>query len=113
MILPRVSDIVGIINKLAPFGRAEEWDNVGLQVGDPAAPAGKIMVALDPGKDSLEAAAAAGCRLLLTHHPFIFTSLNRISHADPLGALLIFAIKKDLAVISLHTNLDVARGGVN
>jgi dinuclear metal center YbgI/SA1388 family protein len=113
MTLPRVSDIVGIINKFAPFGRAEEWDNVGLQVGDPAAPAGKIMVALDPGKDALAAAAAAGCRLLLTHHPFIFKSLNRVSHSDPLGELLIFAIKNDLAVISLHTNLDVARGGVN
>src|SRR6266702_5719529 len=110
---PKVSDVVGIINKIAPFGRAEEWDNVGLQVGDPAAPVEKIMVALDPGKDALEAAVAAGCRCLLTHHPFIFKPLKRISLADPMGELLALAIKHDLAVISLHTNLDVAQGGVN
>lgn len=113
MVTPRVSDIVGIINKLAPFARAEEWDNVGLQVGDPAAPAERIMVALDPGRDALEAAVAAGCRLLLTHHPFIFKPLKRISLAEPLGELITFAIRNDLAVLSLHTNLDVARGGVN
>jgi dinuclear metal center YbgI/SA1388 family protein len=113
MITPKISDIVGIINKLAPFASAEEWDNVGLQVGDPAAPAEKIMVALDPGKDVLEAAVAAGCQCLLTHHPFIFKPLKRISLADPLGGLLAVAIKNDLAVISLHTNLDIAQGGVN
>ena len=113
MITPKISDVVGIINKIAPFSRAEEWDNVGLQVGDPAAPAEKIMVALDPGRDALEAAVAAGCRCLLTHHPFIFKPLKRISLSDPLGDLLTFAIKNDLAVISLHTNLDVAQGGVN
>lgn len=113
MIPPRVSDIVGIINKFAPFASAEDWDNVGLQVGDPAAPAGKIMVALDPGRDALEAAAACGCRLLLTHHPFIFKPLKKISLAEPAGALIALAIKNDLAVVSLHTNLDIATGGVN
>jgi len=110
---PKVSDVIGIINKLAPFARAEEWDNVGLQVGDPAAPAGKIMVSLDPGREALEAAIASGSRVLLTHHPFIFKPLKRISLADPTGALIALAIKNDLAVISLHTNLDVAPGGVN
>lgn len=110
---PKISDVAGIINKIAPFSRAEEWDNVGLQVGDPAAPVDRIMVALDPGRDALEAAIAAGCRCLLTHHPFIFRPLKRISCADPVGELISLAIKHDLAVISLHTNLDVARGGVN
>src|SRR5512140_810240 len=113
MITPKVSDIVGIINKFAPFTSAEEWDNVGLQVGDPAAPAGKIMVSLDPGRDALEAAVAGGCRLLLTHHPFIFRPLKRISLAEPAGALIALAIRNDLAIISLHTNLDIASGGVN
>ncbi len=113
MIPPRVSDILGIINKFAPFGSAEEWDSVGLQVGDPAAPAGRIMVSLDPGRDALDAAVASGCRLLLTHHPLIFKPLKRISLADPTGGLIALAIKHDLAVISLHTNLDVAAGGVN
>jgi len=113
MITPRVSDIVGILNVLAPFALAEEWDNAGLQVGNPAAPAGKIMVALDADRSAVEAAAAAGCRLLLTHHPMIFRPLKKISTADPLGRLLALAIRNDIAIISLHTNFDIAEGGVN
>ena len=113
MTAPKVSDILGIINKFAPFGSAEEWDNVGLQVGDPAAKAARIMVSLDPGRDALEAAVSAGCSLLLTHHPFIFKPLKRISEADPLGSLIALAIRNNLAVIALHTNLDIAPGGVN
>jgi len=113
MITPRVSDIVGIINVLAPFSSAEEWDNVGLQVGDPAAFADKIMVALDAGGPAVEAAVNSQCRLLLTHHPMIFRPLKRLSAAEPLGRLLSLAIGNDLAVISLHTNFDLARGGVN
>jgi dinuclear metal center YbgI/SA1388 family protein len=110
---PKVSDIVGIINKFAPFAAAEEWDNVGLQVGDPKAPAGRIMISLDPGRNALEAAVADGCTLLLTHHPFIFNPLKRISLAEPMGELIALAIRRDLAVVSLHTNLDIAPGGVN
>jgi dinuclear metal center YbgI/SA1388 family protein len=113
MITPKVSDIAGIINVLAPFSLAEEWDNAGLQVGDPVAPAGKIMVALDPGRNAVEAAVAAGCQLLLTHHPLIFRPLKKISAADPLGRLLSLAISNDLAIIALHTNFDISDGGVN
>jgi dinuclear metal center YbgI/SA1388 family protein len=113
MITPRVSDIVGIINVIAPFSLAEEWDNAGLQVGNPAAPAGKIMVALDAGRGAVEAAVGASCQLLLTHHPMIFRPLKKISIADPLGRLLALAIRNDLAIISLHTNFDIAEGGVN
>ncbi len=113
MITPRVSDIVGIINHLAPFKLAEEWDNVGLQVGDPAAYAGKIMVALDAGKTAIEAAVTARCQLLLTHHPLIFKPIKKISSAEPLGALLFLALSNNLAIISLHTNFDIAWGGMN
>lgn len=113
MITPRVSDIVGIINVIAPFAQAEEWDNVGLQVGDPAGPAGKVMVALDAGADAVEAAVAGKCRLLLTHHPLIFKPLKKITLTDPISRILALAIKHDLSVVSLHTNYDIAEGGVN
>ena len=86
---------------------------MGLQVGDPAAPADRIMVSLDPGRDAMEAAIAQECRLLLTHHPLIFKPLKRISAGEPVGALISLAITNGLSVISLHTNLDIAAGGVN
>jgi dinuclear metal center YbgI/SA1388 family protein len=113
MIQPKVSDIVGIINKIAPFAAAETWDNVGLQVGDPAAGANRIMVALDPDRPAVEAAVAAQCSLLLTHHPLLFTPLKKISTSDATGYLVSLAIKNDLAIVSLHTNFDVAPGGMN
>lgn len=113
MIRPKVSDIVGIINKIAPFAHAEEWDSVGLQVGDPAMPAARIMVALDPCREAVDAAIAADCRLLLTHHPLLFTPLKKISLAEPIGSVVAAAFKHDVAVVSLHTNYDIADGGVN
>lgn len=113
MIIPRISDIVGIINKIAPPGLAEGWDNVGLQLGDPEARAGRIMVALDPGRAAVEAAVEADCRLLVTHHPFFFAPLKKISAADETGRLAILALKSELGILSLHTNFDIAAGGVN
>ncbi|HJV35274.1 Nif3-like dinuclear metal center hexameric protein, partial [Geomonas sp.] len=113
MITPRVSDIVGITGKIAPNGLAEAWDNVGLQLGDPASQVSRIMVALDPGSPAVEAAVEARCGLLITHHPFIFTALKKISATDETGRLAILAAKNDLSIVSLHTNYDIAPGGVN
>ena len=110
---PRVLDIIEIIDTIAPFRLAEEWDNVGLQVGDPAAPVSRIMVSLDPGDEAIEAAVAAQCQLLLTHHPLIFRPLQTIDFADPSGALIGKALRNSLSIVSLHTNYDIAEGGVN
>lgn len=109
----KLSDIVGIINKIAPPALAEEWDNVGLQVGDTSAEIGRIMVALDPGLPAIDAAIQNSCQLLLSHHPFIFKPLKRITSGDETGRLIQKAIRGDLAVLSLHTNYDTASNGVN
>ena len=110
---PRVLDIIEIIDTIAPFRLAEEWDNVGLQVGDPSAPVSRIMVSLDPGDEAINAAVAEQCQLLLTHHPLIFRPLQTISLADPLGARISKAFRNSLSIVSLHTNFDIAEGGVN
>jgi dinuclear metal center YbgI/SA1388 family protein len=113
MITPRVSDIVGIASKIAPNEFAESWDNVGLQLGDPVGQVCRLMVALDPGSAAVEAAVESRCQLLVTHHPFFFAPLKKISTTDEVGRLTILAIKNDLAILSLHTNYDIAQGGVN
>lgn len=110
---PKTSDIAGIINKIAPVALAETWDNPGLQIGDPAAEATRIMVALDPTPAVIDSALAASCHLLVTHHPLIFKPLKSISTATPQGALIQRAIKGGLSIISLHTNYDIADGGLN
>jgi dinuclear metal center YbgI/SA1388 family protein len=110
---PKTSDIAGIINKIAPAALAEAWDNPGLQIGDPVAEATRIMVALDPTPDVIDSALAASCNLLVTHHPLIFKPLKSISTATPQGTLIQRAIKGGLSIISLHTNYDIADGGLN
>jgi len=109
----KLSDIVGIINKIAPPILAEDWDNVGLQVGDPANEIERIMVALDPCPDSVDAAIKNSCQLLLTHHPLIFKPLKRITTADETGRLIHQAITNRLAIVSLHTNYDITQNGIN
>lgn len=109
----KLSDIVGIINKIAPPSLAEDWDNVGLQVGDPSSGIERIMVALDPCPEAVDSAIKSSCQLLLTHHPLIFKPLKRISTTDETGRLIHQAIASRLAIVSLHTNYDVAQNGVN
>jgi dinuclear metal center YbgI/SA1388 family protein len=110
---PQVSDIIGIINKIAPFGFAEEWDNSGLQVGDPVARVSRIMISLDAGPEAIEAAIKKRCQLLLTHHPLIFHPSKIIDASDPIGRLIKLSLKNDLSIVSLHTNYDIADNGIN
>lgn len=110
---PKVSDIIGIINKKFPFALAEQWDNTGFQLGDAAAPADSIMVALDPLPSVIEQALANQCRLLITHHPLIFSPLRQITTATAIGRLLLRAATGGLALLSMHTNYDIARDGLN
>ena len=109
----KLSDLVGIINKIAPAGLAEDWDNVGLQVGDPAMEIERVLVALDPVAVAVEEAISGSCQLLLTHHPLIFKPLKRISTGDETGRLLHRSIRSGLAIVSAHTNYDAVAGGIN
>lgn len=109
----KLSDIIGIINKLAPPVLAEEWDNVGLQVGNPTDVIHRIMVALDPISVAMDAAIENSCQLLITHHPLIFKPLKKIITTDGTGSLVHKAIANGLAVVSLHTNYDIVASGVN
>ncbi len=113
MITPKVSDIVGIINKVAPFAEAESWDNVGLQIGSPGAPVDQIMVALDPCREAVNAALTSRCQLLVTHHPLIFNPLKKITSSDATGSIITTMIKNDIALVAMHTNYDIAVGGMN
>ena len=113
MKIPKTSDILGIINKIAPISLAETWDNSGIQIGDPASEVTRVMVALDPTPDVIDSALKTSIQLLVTHHPLIFKPLKSISTATPLGASMQKAIIGGLSIASLHTNYDIARDGLN
>lgn len=108
-----VSDIVDVMNTLAPRLLAEEWDNVGLQVGDPKQNVKTIWIALDPTLPVLDAACRENVDLLITHHPLFFRPIKSIDFQTPLGSLLKMAVRQQLAVFSAHTNLDIVAGGIN
>jgi len=109
----RIQDLVGLIHKLYAPELAEAWDNVGLQVGDPGRSLDRVMVALDPGLEAVEAARDAGAQALVTHHPLLFKPVKRLTPDDAVGKVLWTAVRDDVAIISAHTNLDCAVDGLN
>jgi dinuclear metal center YbgI/SA1388 family protein len=98
---------------LYPPDLAEEWDNVGLQVGDPASPVERLMVALDPTSSAVMAASKQGVQLLVTHHPLLFKPLRRLTPDDSVGRVVWQAVHGGVAIATAHTNLDVAADGLN
>ncbi|WP_078789483.1 Nif3-like dinuclear metal center hexameric protein [Trichlorobacter thiogenes] len=109
----KLSDITGIINKKYPFALAEEWDNVGLQLGNPATEITRIMVALDPLPQVITSAINSNCDLLITHHPLIFSPLRQITSSTTTGSSILKAAQSNLALLAMHTNYDIAQDGLN
>ncbi len=104
----KIQEIMQRIEGFAPLGLGLNWDNVGLLLGQRDWEVSKVYITLDVTQTAVEAAIKAGCQLILSHHPLIFRALKGIT--DP---ILIRLIQAQVAVISLHTNLDVAENGVN
>ncbi len=109
----RIQDLIGLVHKLYAPELAEDWDNVGLQVGDPGAPLERVMVALDPCLSAVQAARDAGAQALVTHHPLLFRPVKRLTPEDAVGQILWTAVQDGVAIISAHTNLDCAVEGLN
>jgi dinuclear metal center YbgI/SA1388 family protein len=104
----KVRDFLDIIESLAPSGLALDWDNPGLQVGDPMAQVKRAGFALDPSSDTVCQAIKHQCQLLVTHHPLIFKPVKRLSFSDPITLPACLALAGNLSVISAHTNWDAA-----
>ena len=100
----------------APAELRQSWDNVGLLVGDPAAPADKVLVALDITRDVVEEAVEEGCSLIVAHHPVMNCAWHPVQTVRPdseQGWILTSLIQNRISAICMHTNLDSAEGGVN
>jgi dinuclear metal center YbgI/SA1388 family protein len=110
---PSVTDIIDLIQIIAPTYRAEPWDNCGLQVGNPDAQVNKIAVALDPDEPTILSAAKSAVDLLITHHPLIFQRLSSIDVRAGTGRAVAAALGAGISVYSAHTNLDHAPGGTS
>lgn len=109
----RVKDVVDVLERLAPPSLAEPWDNVGLMIGNLDQRVTTVFVCLDVTSDNVQRAIDCGADLIISHHPLIFTSINRIVEQDITGSILRNLIRHDISVYSAHTNLDHADGGMN
>ena len=109
----KVSTIEDIMEKFAPAILKEDYDNVGLMVGDSAAEVTKILIALDCTLDVISEAVSKGCNFILTHHPLLFNKPKTITRDTLVGRKIIELIKNDINVYASHTNLDSAIGGLN
>jgi dinuclear metal center YbgI/SA1388 family protein len=110
---PCLSDIVEIANRLFPFDAAEPWDNCGIQIGDPKCEVTSIAFSLDPTPQTVRFAAAASCELLVTHHPVALEPFRNVVADSLFGRTLLAAARMGVSIVSLHTNLDAAAGGLN
>jgi dinuclear metal center YbgI/SA1388 family protein len=108
-----LADIIRLLEDIAPPSLAEEWDNAGLQVGDPRGRVQTVWVALDPGPEVVAAACRSRVDLLVTHHPLFFRPVKRIDIQTPVGAVVAQALRHGVAIYSLHTNLDAVVDGLN
>ena len=105
--------IASIMDKLAPRKFAEEWDNVGLLVGDGSKDVSKILVALDATFEVVKEAIDKKVDMIVTHHPLIFKPIKNVKADNPVGSLLIQLIKNDISLYAAHTSFDIAPNGMN
>ena len=106
-----VADWMALLDDAYPPAEAASWDHVGLQVGDPAAPVERVLVALDVTSAVVGEAADGPPTLLLAHHPLLFQPLRSLTPSSASGRTALAAARAGVAVAAAHTNLDVARDG--
>lgn len=108
----RLREIMNWIEGIAPFQLQESYDNSGLIIGNQDQTVDKAVVCLDVDEAVLEYAAKNGASLVISHHPCVFRPLKTFRPDTPEGSILYSAITHNIAVCSVHTNFDAARGGM-
>ena len=101
------------IEEKYPLNLAYDWDNVGLLVGDSNQDINKIMVVLEANEKVIDEAIEKNVDLIITHHPFIFSKLNKLVTTDFKGNLIYKLIRNNISIYSMHTNFDIAFDGLN
>jgi len=109
----KIKDIVNALQKWAPLAYQENYDNSGLILGDPNALVESALITLDVTELIIEEAIQKKANLIIAHHPLIFSGIKKITPDHWINRCLIKAIKNDIAIYAIHTNLDNVRWGVN
>ena len=108
-----VCEIFQALCRIAPPELQMDFDNSGCQLGRMGREVHRVLLALDATDEVVEEAAACGAELIITHHPLLFSPLSAICDSEPVQRRVLTLIEHGIALISMHTNLDIAEGGVN
>src|SRR5690606_25763274 len=108
-----IQDVINHLEKLAPLAYAEDFDNVGLLVGDKNNPLTGVLVTLDTLESIVDEAISNNCNLIVSFHPIIFNGLKKLNGSNYVERVVMKAIQHNIAIYAIHTALDNALQGVN
>src|SRR5947209_14918063 len=111
--MPTVAEFAAYLERFAPCSTAAEWDNVGLLLGDPAAPVSRVLTCLTLTPDVSAEAVREGAQLIVSHHPVLFRGAKKLTAATPDGQAVLPLLRAGVAVYSPHTAFDNCAGGIN
>jgi dinuclear metal center YbgI/SA1388 family protein len=109
----KISEITDYLESLAPLSSQESYDNSGLIVGDHSTEITKALICLDCIESIIDEAIEKKCNLIISHHPIVFKGLKKLNGKNYVERTLLKAIKNDIAIYAIHTNLDNYKNGVN
>lgn len=108
-----ISAIINFLETVAPLSLQEGYDNAGLITGDPQAQCTGVLFCLDATEAVVKEAREKGCNLIVAHHPIVFSGLKKLDPGHYVSRAIIRAVKDDIAIYAIHTNLDNILTGVN
>ncbi len=111
--IPNGHEIISLFESMYPKHLAMEGDKIGLQIGALNKPVRHVLIALDVTEEVVDEAIQLGANVIIAHHPLIFNPLKAIHTDKAYGKIIEKCIKNDIAIYAAHTNVDVAKGGVN
>src|SRR5690606_34801012 len=109
----KLSEITSFLETFAPLSWQEDYDNSGLIVGNPNQEIDQVLISLDCTEAVITEAIQTGCNLIISHHPIVFKGMKRFNEASYIERVISKAIKHDIALYAIHTNLDNISLGVN
>lgn len=109
----KIQELVNHLDGLIPAGLQEDYDNAGFLLGDVRNEISGVLISLDLTPEVVEEAIRKSCNLIVTHHPFIFSGIKRITPTDATGKMIFRLMENRISVYSAHTNLDNLGTGVN
>jgi dinuclear metal center YbgI/SA1388 family protein len=109
----KIKDLLKSITEVADLSIQESYDNSGLLIGNGETEVDRVLLTIDVTELVIEEAINKKCGLIIAHHPLIFKGLKCIGNRNPVERSVAAAIKNDIAIAAMHTNLDNIKNGVN